>query len=339
MTRKHKGPALEVERLHDLILPDLRQLAGPQARWKIQGPVVRAREGDIYKAEAGSFPHALALKLYRPEIRPLKGQKSEFEALSYIQPLLAAESPELAVPKAYFYAESPGLIAMEWIEAVSIRKLLWRSLPRPAHRLALIARAGHFISRFHAVSGLQSKKVQPQRYLTILQRRIKTSETGQRLLEEQRLFAEGLELLKETRGFLKSCPIPIALGHGDLTPSNLLMSKERTFAIDLTSIQRRPIYEDISKLLTYFISDYPFVPTMDKKKIAGLRRREWEAFWRHGEAPAPGAPFQVFLHIHLHRLLRRWIKIEERTFSHSSFALKRAIRNLIDGYEKNAWQE
>jgi Ser/Thr protein kinase RdoA (MazF antagonist) len=95
--------------------------------------------------------------------------------------------------------------------------------------------------------------------------------------------------------------------HGDFTPSNLLIDKDRTAGIDFGAKRRLPHYYDICRFLVHLEAQRP----APKWLGAHPERFAAEAFLEGYGERAPAATGDIMNYMMLMEVLRRWAAIEE----------------------------
>jgi len=279
--------------------------------WVINGPVVEARECIVHKASSPVYPYAIAIKVYRDQ-KPRKNHAMpQYNALQRFSGLLNEAQHEYRVPAAYGSFPEQRTFLMEWVEAVSLERRLWRYCYHQNRQQQDMRRTFGWLKAFHQHADYEVKPANINRYPNRLQQFIE-QHNGEFLLTENAVFRAGLECINTLADQFRGMDIAHARLHGDFTPSNILIGKEAVTAIDIAGAQLLPVAEDICLQLSYIAIGYPNMLTRgDMKKPPA----QWPLLALILEAygyPADHQQRFFVLYVFLYQLLRRWAVIDSR---------------------------
>lgn len=279
--------------------------------WVITGPVIEARECILHKASSATYPHAIAIKVYRDQKKRKNNAMPQYAALERFAPLLNEGDSEYRVPVAYGSFPEQRTFLMEWVEALSLEHRLWRYCYHAGRQQYDMRRTFGWLKAFHQHADHEVKPANINRYRNRLQQFIQLHE-GQSLLVNSAVFRAGVESINHLADQFRGINVDHARLHGDFTPSNMLMGDDVVTAIDIAGAQLLPVAEDICLQLSYIAIGYPNMLTRgDMKKPPS----QWPLLTVILDAygyPHDDQQRCFLLYVFLYQLLRRWAVIESR---------------------------
>ncbi len=305
-----------------------------QPDWQISGPLIRSRECTIYKACSVGAGLELAVKSYLAGINPMASVK-QAEALSNCRDTMVGKEKKYAVPEMHAYDRHQGFLAMEWVAGRSLHYNLWTL----SNKEQSLFRVGRWLRVFHEASGIAGVEEKSAKYLGIVEKRI--GDHPARLSAEgpdHALFVSACECLRRAVELELSFEAPHAVSHGDFTPFNLMISKERVVGLDIWGTQRKPILDDLIRMMVYLTLAYPLLTRQQRIDSSnGFHQRISPLLDGYGlDLIEPDSlHFKIAL---LSEYLRRWLIIarRSRTFVEKAFdsyqlaQVKKLIVPLLD---------
>jgi len=280
----------------------LTELATPDT-WRLEGPVIRSRQCDIFRAQSPDFPSKVAIKKYHST--ELRAVEIQYQALVSYRSLSGDQNGVFTVPQPYGYLPQHGLVLMEWVDAPTLWRRLWGTLGRPTARRALLRRTGAWLRRFHEHGGVETGEISTAHYRQKIVTILAKSNAAKKKLEEDPIFKSALNLLLRHEGLLKHKSFACAPLHGDFTPSNVLLSATgRVTGIDIWARRQGPVAEDIARMIIYLCVIFPF---------SGGGRMETQALLEGYGKDMVDAGSDCFNYILLYQYFQRWIRLADRT--------------------------
>lgn len=303
--------------LHEQIRSNLDHLA-PGARWRVEGPVGRARKCDIFKITNDRQSHTLALKVYRDNEISTIGPKTQFAALRrYADDTGTTQEPAVNVPQAHAFLPEMNAIVMDWVEAPTLRSVLWRNALSRERQQACVYNTAHWLRRFHATSDITSAPLNTQALLAVLDKRIAQSEAATDLQDSAALFRKCLAALRQ-HGKNPHLTAPHTILHGDFTPTNILVDGTTVIGIDVWGARRGPVFEDIARMLTYLSIDTPFARERSPLAEDGHANTLFTTFCRGYGRDQLDPENPALWYVLLYQQLRRWIVFADQIRSKRS---------------------
>jgi hypothetical protein len=299
------GTAPTAERVLGVLLPAL----DPAAAWQLVGEPHVSRQAHVFRARAPGWPSDVAVKVYRVLLHP---QQTRWQHEALEASFQAMRDPRFAAPRPYGWLKDERTLFMEWVEGrpLSSRLWSWKIVP-DRRRLAVLADAGTWLSRYHEAIGVAPKPFDPELVLRWIDRPFARDPALERLMMGDRVFARSLALLRAAAAGLSGEPVPHTAIHGDFTPYNLIDTDERLVGIDILALHDQPVFSDLSRFLIYADVRKYVMTLPSQMNPLGVRAADAEAFlagygFTGVEAFAPAT-----LVIHLAEVLRRWARVGE----------------------------
>ncbi len=296
--------------LQQQILRQLSQRTGCHD-WLLSGEAIEARECVVQKIVSPTHPQAVAIKIYRDRTPRKNTAMPQYAALERFAPLLNTVGSEFRIPQAYGSLPEQRVFLMEWIDAPSLEKRLWRYCYSRCIQQADMRRTLGWLRAYHQQADLITRPINIHRYSNRLQQLLPKHE-GEVLMADNGVFRHGIGLIRELAPHFAGLEVQHARLHGDFTPSNILLGEDAVTAIDVTGAQLLPVAEDITLQLSYIAIGYPNMLTrmdfrhppdkwpllrviLDAYGYAQDREQRW-----------------FLLYVLLYQLLRRWMVIAHR---------------------------
>ncbi|CAN5148851.1 hypothetical protein BH10PSE7_BH10PSE7_35210 [soil metagenome] len=291
------GWAAVAERLWANKNPEGHTLAG----LAYSGTVIEGRDCWVYRAAAPAIPFSLAVKLYKPRASrpfPIRLQMQRHRLCAKKM----AGTGGYTVPQPVAGFPPRQIVVMEWIDGPSARDLMRTViLKRDAYR-ELLVRAGRWLGCFHGVSKPKTEALPVERLIEGLDRRVLKSHPH---IGNDPVYAAADRTIRELAPLLDGREMEQVEVHGDFTPSNLLIDRDRTIGIDFGATRRLPHYYDICRFLVHLEAQRP------APKWLGARPQNFaaEAFLEGYGDHAPPASGDIMNYMMLIEVLRRWAAV------------------------------
>ncbi len=260
-----------VSNISDSVARHVKEWLGNGARLESPTPQVQRRAWSFFLRYAvqgsGPLPTALFVKIHsEPHLASLdealqlphlkETARQEFQTLCAVDAAFSgAAVAGCAAVRPFAFLESWNAIVMEEVAARSLKQ----ELLRPRMMLGqdrewipfqeAMGGAGLWLRRFHEQVGrldgeqgvdVPALRDEATRALEPLQAAVGAGQLDRVRAALERRLAQ-----------LEGSRTPIALMHGDFNCANILVSPERTlYVLDPNAITRRPVYEDLARLLT-----------------------------------------------------------------------------------------
>ncbi len=232
---------VDMEQLHSF-LTSLEIGSGDRFDWRIEGPLFASASSTIYRATRinGTGP-TVAIKSAAP-----REVKEQYEALVVGRDRLQGHS-DCHVPLPLGYLEAEGFLAMEWIDAPSLKTIMLSPMTSRRRLEHLAQQAGEWLAAFHN-NDKETCSLDPRVMLDQIDECREARES--RL---PRRIDETIRFLHSTTDRLVEHPMPKVLLHGDFKPSNFLVTDNATFGIDLTAQHVDVAAYDIAQFVNQLI--------------------------------------------------------------------------------------
>ena len=258
------------------ILPVLCKRTGCDD-WRAIGEALKRRECNIYFIESAQFElPRLVLKVYHASLANGNLAKNEHQMLRRLKQVA---SEDCTVPESFLLLPRRNALVMEYIDAPVSAQLLVTGAMIPGRRLFVIRRAARWLRWFHSQSQVVDTPYQARNYLKKLADNLERIESfAPGVLAEDGFLSDCIETVRVIVSEMNGQMIPHVSTHGDFTPFNLFVDKERTVGFDIGGRGRSPLASDISRFLLY-LDVYQLLPSRrrDLRKF-GCRERHFLAF-------------------------------------------------------------
>lgn len=179
------------------------------------------------------------LKFWLP-IRPDRAENS-FKALASAKVALAGQK-NMSSPTPVAWDAATGAVLMGVCSGETLLDVLLQEDPnRMADRLGLVL---SWLAALHAGSLAYEKAFEGERFIANIER-----QSAARDIPEHGTFLACLAALKELSQDATGQKGPTAIGHGDLTLSNILIDEEHVSGIDFVNVNRVFMAKDLAVLL------------------------------------------------------------------------------------------
>jgi len=211
--------------------------------WIVEGPVIRTRRSDIYRASHPEFAGMLCVKCPKPSKRMHKTLYQEYKNLTTYSAIMAGNS-DYGVPKPVACLPEKGMLVLEWIDGASIKI---RLLSTPNSRHTLLTKASRWLKEFHKAGGAE---------LALFEPHILADQVDFHLNKKKISYAPckkvAIKVCRDFRRETERLPASQELhsfAHRDFTPGNVIITDDKIMGIDITMNKQLPIFEDITRFL------------------------------------------------------------------------------------------
>lgn len=265
------------------------------------GKTIEGRDCWVYRATAPAFAFPLAVKLYKPRASrpfPIWQQVRRHQICARRM----EHTGGFTVPKPVAAFPNKQVVVMEWIEGPSVRDLMrGMLLNREAYRDILV-RAGRWLGHFHAASMPKTEALSVARLIDGIEHRVSKSHPG---IVSDTAYAAADKTIRDLATLIEGRDMEHVEIHGDFTPSNLLIDRDRTAGIDFGARRRLPHYYDICRFLVHLEAQRP------APKWLGAHPESFaaEAFLEGYGEKAPAATGDIMSYMMLIEVMRRWAAV------------------------------
>ncbi|UTW54503.1 phosphotransferase [Kordiimonas sp. SCSIO 12610] len=303
----------QAENIIPLFQEKLREIDG-STQWDIEGPVIRSRECDIYKATNPISKMELALKQYKSSANQ-NAVKEQFDALVLYQDSMTGAGCLHRVPKVYSCTPKSNIMVMEWLHGQELHSYLWKNLWNTAELKRLIALSAKWLGTFHQNSSITSQTYETNTLLKTIEKRVNKYNSTAQILSNNH-FQSALATLKRYVKNTPSISTPITTSHNDFTPTNIILDGKQAYGIDIWAKKNTPIYNDIARIAVYLTVAYPIrmntnIVTKALQSGTALQIMA-ESYTAQTNVQLDQKILLLFIYT---ELLRRWIVISDRKTS------------------------
>lgn len=213
----------------------------------VKGPCAERDNSRLYYAQCAAFPTPLAVKLclvpHTTQADALSTQ-SQFDAMSRVFCAMG-ESEDFSVPRPYLLQADRGLLAMEWIDGKCMTDLVFSLQCTRARAEMLMARAGHWLRRFHTCHALAPSSLVLDDKLDFV------SELARSEIAADGVFYKALATLRQTAPTVARVMLNGSWIHGDFKTDNVMVCDGRTIGIDIHLRNEGAVIHDLAPFLNY----------------------------------------------------------------------------------------
>lgn len=320
------------------ILKNLLKDIEPETIWIVEGPIIKSRECNIYKATSPSSHISIAAKHYHSTVS-INAFELQLKALLRYHPVLTDQSPVLKVPRVFFANSYHRFLGMEWIDGQTLHHCLWNSPHKKNLLTSYLNRAGQWLRKFHDLSEPETVDFVILELMTSLNKMI--NKVGSQKIFSSLFFSENYNFLKKIDKTVSEINTTTkAIQHGDFTPLNIMLNEKNMYALDLWANERKPIEHDVCRMIVYLTVAYPlymFGNVFNKQGKFSHRLMPLIDGYGRDRMDPQSISFKISLYT---EFLRRWLVIssrDENFYTHLTnlYQLKRIesqskkIQNLI----------
>jgi len=213
--------------------------------WHIEGPVIRARRSEIYRASHPNIQPILCVKYSKAGERNAKSLKQEYSNLQKFSKAMVETN--FKVPRPVVCLPDANILVLEWVNGKSVKFELNRTFRKYTSRQILLKKAAHWLKEFHLKGGIKSEIFDPQTLANQINLyRVNNpisfpsvDITVKKACETYYRETEQTAATKELFSF----------AHRDFTPGNIIVCDDAVMGIDMTKNTRRPVVEDLTRFL------------------------------------------------------------------------------------------
>lgn len=301
---------------HKNILEALNQIDSHE-NWQLDGPVIRARESNIYRALGEKSSLTLAIKHYHSSENKAIAQQ-QFKALLQYQTAMTRKEDPFRVPKVYTFDRDRNLLIMEWVNGRSLHQFFWTFPKALNSQTRYLQNCGRWLRTFHENSSIEKTNIITKIYLDGIEKEISKRKNNTSMpFTLQKDFESTYNHLEKVLHKNQEIIDFQSTLHGDFTPHNLIIKDQQTTGVDIWARTKKPITMDISRMLVYLTVAYPLF-NFNKSvfgKNGNLNKAVIPLINGYGQDTVEpcGIHFKMAL---LSEYLRRWLVIEgrEKTF-------------------------
>jgi tRNA A-37 threonylcarbamoyl transferase component Bud32 len=303
----------------------------------VEGPIKRGRYALIYRAHAPGWA-TFAIKCCIDAVSGATDEVAAVQQYAALQRVHCAMSgdPCLRTPAPLFGLPSAGIIAMEWIEGVSLTEhlLSWRTGKHEAFEL--MTGAGRWLRRFHDGHRL------PPRSLDVAEKRNGLADLERSPRLDADVVREALAMLHRCASRAASVELDQTWQHGDFKSDNLLVCSDGLVGIDAHLAHTNAGLYDAASFVNHLE-----LTVYQPRGIRWwpVRRKLTRAFLAAFDARTVGPTHVAFLWISLYTMLCNWNGYRGRSsralshhYIHASFrlAVRRLARELAAAWERTS---
>jgi hypothetical protein len=274
----------------------------------VRGPLHERENSRLFYAECDALSSPAAIKwCLQPRTLQPDGDSAaqQFEALRRVADAMQSDG-RYTVPRPYLLDRERALLAIEWIDGVTMTASIasWRCGASVAH--GLIAQAGNWLRHFHRAHPLSDGSLDVAEKLRHL------SEYEGCALAQERVFAQGLAELRRSAAAAASINLKRSWIHGDFKTDNLIVSGRRIVGIDVQIRHENTVVYDLAPFINHLELAFCH-PTV--WRLARARTRLITAFV---DAYSEGKPDRVWLPLtwtRLYMMLSAWNAAQFRGLS------------------------
>lgn len=301
----------------------------PDGDWRLSPPQSGSRKCDIYIVTNTSAAQKLALKVYREDAVSEQAPGLQFRALDRLQ----KAEPRIAAPAVFSFSAEHRAILMEWIDAETIQKVLWRWTLLPAKRQEAVKKTGKWLRRFHEVSHIAMQPIDGEKLAQKLATQLSKHKHTPHFEAIQHCIKK-FEAAAQATG----PDVPHALLHGDFTIRNVLMQDEAPIGVDIWGARMGPVFEDAARFITYTAVNSPFSLSAAPWHPDGVLSQSFAAGYGKDLLDVRSRSWILVL---WYQFIRRWIVYSARSSAGSFAALNgwQAKRAATGARSLQSWLE
>ena len=218
--------------------------------WAVAGSPLKRRDCDIYFLTSPSYRlPELVLKIYRKDLVEGKIARSIHNKARRYH---GAANPACSVPEPILFLQDENAMLMECVDAPSAGFLLMKNFHAGEKRQAVIRKAALWLRWFHDASGVADEPLRASSYSApLLRTREKINAASPTALSRDPFLTHCMESAVRFAHDMDGLAIPHTLAHGDFTPFNLFIHRDRMVGFDFRANRRLPVTHDICRFLLY----------------------------------------------------------------------------------------
>lgn len=319
------------------LLPKVREATGCEDWFPVKRTMERRDCRIMFLASKTGSRKSIALKMFRGGAvsRNLAMNLHRRSAKLYSESTVGSSVPE---PIACFPEENAW--AMRYVNAPIAGSLLMRGCFSPSTRRQVIRQAGTWLKWFHGSFGETRMRFVAAHYLESLEKSAEKLDLSNHRGND-RFLGECMAQARRIAADLDGRMMWHSTAHGDFTPFNLFIDRERTVGFDFRANQRLPVHHDMSRFLIY-LDVYRLTPAPERELSRyGCRIRDFEGFLDAYGGDRSAVEDGTWLRLHFLELTRRLVSVSlpKTGFGNrllrlpESAALRRSARAVLKGMD------
>lgn len=305
-------------------LPVRRTMERRDCRIVFLGSKTNRRESLALKVfRGGAVSRNLAMNLHRRSVK-----------------LHAEATAGCSIPEPVACFPEENAWAMRYVNAPIAGSLLMRRCLSPTTRRKVIRQAASWLKWFHGGFGETQMRFEAAHYLESLEK------SGEKLgpanhLGKDRFLFECMAQSRRIAAELDGRMMRHSTAHGDFTPFNLFIDRERAVGFDFRANQRLPVHHDMSRFLIY-LDVYRLMPApREDLSRCGCRMSDFEGFLDAYGGDRSAVEDGTWQRLHFLELTRRMVSVSlpkaglgNRIIRlPESAALRRCARAMLKGMD------
>jgi Ser/Thr protein kinase RdoA (MazF antagonist) len=269
----------------------------------VEGPLVRARGSQIFRAKSRRDAGAFAVKVFAPRT-PQAHILKQAEILRIYRERMSPQS-NLTVPALLAVLPRYRTLVMEWIAEPTMREQFATIGGDRRKRAELFRAGGRWLRAYHERADLAILPLD----LAALRAEIETNlnESGwTRTDRPTGAFMSSYQVLLDNAGALGDGMLAHARLHGDFHSKNLFHGPDRTVVIDIAAAASGPVTSDICRFLVQTEVSKPFLTRKSTLDPLGIEETDLRAFLDGYDPKRELIQPRPFAYLLLAETLRRW---------------------------------
>lgn len=287
------------------LLPKVREATGCEDWIPVRRTMERRDCRIVFLGSKSNRGESLALKVFRG------GAVSRNLAMNLHRrsvKLHAASTAVCSIPAPVACFPEENAWAMRYVNAPIAGSLLMRRCLSPGTRRQVIRQAASWLKWFHGSFGETLMRFEAVHYLESLEKSCeKLGPENHR--GKDRFLVECMTQARRIAVDLDGRMMRHSTAHGDFTPFNLFIDRERAVGFDFRANQRLPIHHDMSRFLIY-LDVYRLTPAPLKDlSRCGCRMNDFEGFLDAYGGDRSAVEDGTWQRLHFLELTRRMVSV------------------------------
>lgn len=277
----------KLQKIINLYLPDVDCLR------KLTVSFLRKTNNSIlYKACSPALPYPLLIKQIRTS-----DSAAQYHALTSAYEKM--NDGVYCVPTPINYIAEENIIIMEYVNAVSLDKILLKS-DLILDKKQYIEKSAFWLSRFHSMYHAGTGVVDTSKKIVDLSQSL--SKLKSKFNNNSQLMAVW-NWLEDTASHVQTCDTSIGYTHGDFKQENILFSEEKVYGLDFLLEEKGPQIMDLVQYTNHFF----FLTLTLKGNLIHKHLNDWIKYFLDAYSQKYSkVNIKVFSWLQLHHLLRYW---------------------------------
>ncbi len=288
----------------------------------VRGPLVSQEKSRIFYAECLRYATPVAVK------RCLKAgtltadrvdADRQYHGLQRVFEKMGGDG-DFSVPIPYELFEREGIYVTEWISGKNVTNELFSPGCTREHALELMAKAAHWLRRFHASHRLSSGCLDVEEKLEGV------AELEKNNAPKARAFHRGIDALRSAASAAGKSELERSWVHGDFKADNLIVSGARVVGIDVYVRHENTVIHDLAPFMNHIDLSY-FGPRSWRRPVGRDQLRD--TFLRSYLGAASGVIALPLVWLRLYMMLCRWSYLHEKATRFRSVLLQHCIQRCV----------